>query len=628
MTPGQRDERSRAESRDSIVVRSVRTKPAASWPLLDVPRLRQLCEISKLLIRSGDAETTIPAVLAIVDQTLPLRSAIFILCERSPVWITWSSAGVSLGQLSRAKAIAQHCYDYFMGADVRPYARQQEDAGAADYGQVGSLVRLPLVVEHSGSMGLCQLESIGRFSEMDLEFVSAVALLVARALDREALIERQRNIAERRRSDAVEHQLQAEARQARAEAEARAAKAERLRMELGRATAEALQDQSERRRLLAEGMRDHYRSLVDNADGAFLWEADADTMRISYVSAGVEELLGFPRLRWLDELNFLLERVHPDERAALDELLRKAKGGMDQRCEHRFVHEDGRVVWFHTGVHRSDTGTSTVLQGISVRLPSGPHSDSTLAGTAQSAGQPGPEGLERGLRAARERDELLAAVSHDLKSPLNVILLTVANLSSLSSTDGWAKELEQILRAAQRMDRLVRDLLDSARLEAGRLPFEAMSVDPAVLVEEAVAAQLPLARARSLQLEALVVGDLPKVGADASRIQQVLENLIGNAIKFSPPGGDIVVAAERMGLSVRFAVRDIGAGIPAAELPHVFERFWQPERTSRQGTGLGLAIARGIVTAHGGRIWVHSRVGMGSTFYFTLPIAGPQEASS
>lgn len=622
MTPSQRDEPSRAEPSGSIVVRAGRPKPISSWPLLDPSRLRQLCEISKLLIRSGEPETTIPAVLAMIDQTLPLRSAIFILCDHIPIWVCWSSADLSMVQLGRAKAIAQRCYDYFMGADVRPYAPQEEAAESGDDGDDGTLVRLPLVVEHSGSMGLCQLQSIGRLTEVDLEFVSAVALQLARALDREALIERQRSISERRRSDAVERQLHAEAKQARAEEEARAVKAERLRMELARATAEALQEQSERRRLLAEEMRDRYRALVDNAEGAFLWEADADTLRVSYVSAGVEALLGFPRLSWLDERSFLLERAHPDERVALDELLRRAKGGAEQRCEHRFVSKDGRVVWFYTGVRRSDASANAVLQGISLRLLSGPHVAWTLTGQANIVPPPpASEGLERGGGAAVDRDELLAAVSHDLKSPLNVILLTVANMAGLPSNDGSARELEQILRAAQRMNRLVRDLLDSARLEAGRLPLEATAVDPGALVEEVVAAQLPLARARSLQLESLVAGDLPVVNVDPSRIQQVLENLIGNAIKFSPPGGDILVGAERVGGSIRFAVRDIGSGIPAAELPHVFERFWQPQRTVRLGTGLGLAIARGIVTAHGGRIWVHSRSGMGSTFYFTLPIA-------
>lgn len=592
-----------------------------AWPLLDPPRLRQLCEISKLLIRSGSAETTIPAVVGLIHQVLPLRSAIFILCERVPVWVVWSSAEVSSGQLGHTKAIAQRCYDYFMGGEVTPYLQGQAVPERLAQASLGTLVCLPLVVEHSGSMGLCQLEGLGKLDEIDLELLSAVAVQLALALDRQAITERQRNIAERRRSDAVEHQIRAEARLARTEAEARAAKAERLRTELGRATAEALQDQAERQRLLAEDVRDRYRALVDNAEGAFLWEADANTLRMSYVSAGVEDLLGFPRLRWLGEPLFLLERVYPDERAALTELMRKVQDGADQRCEHRFVSEDGRVVWFHTGVHRSGTGLDAILQGISLRLAAGPHvPPSAEVGTAPATRQGLHEDVDRGRRAVQDRDELLASVSHDLKSPLSVILMTVERMTSGVRADSTTPDLANIQRSALRMDRLVRDLLDSARLQAGRLPIEPLPVAPGTLVDEAIAAMLPLARAKGVQLESLLGGDVPEVQADASRVQQVLANLIGNAIKFSLAGGDIVVRADRVGRYVRFAVRDIGSGIPAAELPHLFDRFWQAKRTVRHGTGLGLSIARGIVLAHGGRVWVQSRIGVGSTFYFTLPV--------
>src|SRR5690606_25084713 len=116
--------------------------------------------------------------------------------------------------------------------------------------------------------------------------------------------------------------------------------------------------------------------------------------------------------------------------------------------------------------------------------------------------------------------------------------------------------------------------------------------------------------------------------ADRDRIDQVLANLIGNAVRFTPEGGHIRVSAERDGERVRFAVADTGAGISAADLPHVFDRFWQAQRSRQGGAGLGLAIARGIVTAHGGEMWVESEQGSGSSFQFTLPIgaANPPEA--
>ena len=109
--------------------------------------------------------------------------------------------------------------------------------------------------------------------------------------------------------------------------------------------------------------------------------------------------------------------------------------------------------------------------------------------------------------------------------------------------------------------------------------------------------------------------------ADTARLLQVLSNLVGNAIKFTPRGGVITVRIEPLGDEVRFAVRDTGPGIAPDQVPHIFGRFWQANRKDRRGIGLGLAIAKGIVEVHGGRIWVESTLGAGSTFYFTIPVA-------
>jgi signal transduction histidine kinase len=117
---------------------------------------------------------------------------------------------------------------------------------------------------------------------------------------------------------------------------------------------------------------------------------------------------------------------------------------------------------------------------------------------------------------------------------------------------------------------------------------------------------------------ASIAENLPSVLADASRIQQVLSNLVGNAVKFTPRQGTITVAADLLDTEVRFAVIDTGPGIPPEQVPHIFGRFWQAKSSDRRGIGLGLAIAKGIVEAHNGRIWVESQVGLGSTFYFTL----------
>jgi signal transduction histidine kinase len=130
----------------------------------------------------------------------------------------------------------------------------------------------------------------------------------------------------------------------------------------------------------------------------------------------------------------------------------------------------------------------------------------------------------------------------------------------------------------------------------------------------------PLATAASLELRAEIADNVSTVSADSARLLQVLSNLVGNAIKFTPKGGFITIRIEPLGDELRFAVSDTGPGIPPDQLPHIFGRFWQANRKDRRGIGLGLAIAKGIVEVHGGRIWVESQLGEGSNFYFTIPV--------
>ncbi len=230
-------------------------------------------------------------------------------------------------------------------------------------------------------------------------------------------------------------------------------------------------------------------------------------------------------------------------------------------------------------------------------------------------------------RAIRARDDVLAVVSHDLGNPLSAIRIgTTLLLRHLPreelGTAGW-KHLEGIRQSAEQMERLIHNLLEVKRLEAGHLPLERRGHRVASLVAAAVEALGPVAGARSIALDAQVPDDAPPVLADRDRVDQVFSNLIGNAIKFTPEGGRITVEVAPDGTEVRFAVVDTGIGIAADSLPHVFDRFWQARRPRPEGhgIGLGLAIVRGIVEAHGGRVWVESQEGLGTTFYFTLPIA-------
>lgn len=225
--------------------------------------------------------------------------------------------------------------------------------------------------------------------------------------------------------------------------------------------------------------------------------------------------------------------------------------------------------------------------------------------------------------AIRMREDVLAIVSHDLRNPLAAIQLNANLLGRLlpEGTDARGRKLvEGILRSTARMERLIRDLLDASRIEAGRLVLERQRHSVVALVQEAVEMLRPLANQHSVRLDMDVPSRPCEVLCDRERILQVLSNLVGNAIKFTPAGGLVTIGIECRPSEVQVSVRDTGIGIPESSLPRLFERYWQARESEHRGAGLGLFIARGIVEAHGGRIWAESKVGQGSVFSFTLPV--------
>jgi signal transduction histidine kinase len=231
-------------------------------------------------------------------------------------------------------------------------------------------------------------------------------------------------------------------------------------------------------------------------------------------------------------------------------------------------------------------------------------------------------------QAAHTRDEVLALVAHDLRNPLNLVLSSASLLlETVAELEPRALDhVERIQRAVRQMDRLVKDLLEVAGMEAGSIAVEPRSEPVDRLLRSACRAMEHVASAKQIQLSCEHPPGLPDVLADRDRIDQVLSNLIGNALRFTPQEGQVRVGAERDGHRVRFSVSDTGVGIDPADLPHVFDRFWQAKRSRDGGAGLGLAIARGIVAAHGGELWVESEQGGGSTFFFTLPPAPGADA--
>jgi signal transduction histidine kinase len=226
-------------------------------------------------------------------------------------------------------------------------------------------------------------------------------------------------------------------------------------------------------------------------------------------------------------------------------------------------------------------------------------------------------------RATRVRDELMGIVAHDLRNPLQSIVLESGFLDRRTepTSQPTQESVATIRRSARRMDRMIQDLLDIACVETGQLRVARDRVPPGDLLSEALQTQQPMASAKSLELHIEVSEGLPEIWADRDRIVQAFENLIGNALRFTPPGGRITLGAKTGDTDVVFSVADNGAGIAADDLPHVFDRFWRTRKDRLGGAGLGLPIVKGIVEAHGGRIWVQSTPGRGTTFYFTVPMA-------
>jgi len=228
--------------------------------------------------------------------------------------------------------------------------------------------------------------------------------------------------------------------------------------------------------------------------------------------------------------------------------------------------------------------------------------------------------IRAGLRA---REDALAVVVHDLRNPLHAVTVGVGTLLPRITEPTLRRPVERIQRSAQRMERLLQDLLDIHAIEGGRFTVSKGAVAPTALILTALESQQSLAGQTSVIINTDVAPFLPSVAAEEERILQVLENLVGNALKFTPPGGMVTVAATRAPDPgwVLFSVRDTGPGISTDHLPRVFDRFFQAQSSDRRGSGLGLAICKAIVEAHGGRIWAESEPGKGAVFFFTLTTA-------
>ena len=224
---------------------------------------------------------------------------------------------------------------------------------------------------------------------------------------------------------------------------------------------------------------------------------------------------------------------------------------------------------------------------------------------------------------SRAREDVLGVVAHDLRNPLNLLSMTTQLLMEPDLAPERRRSTGAInARAVQRMNRLIGDLLDVVRMEAGHLSLDIGACDiPRVLAET----MEEFGQRAAEQKISLVLSPEPPnviVRADEDRVLQLIDNLVGNALKFTPAGGRVSVGAFTDNNELRVSVADTGPGIPEEQRARLFDRFWQARGTDRRGLGLGLPIAKGIAEAHGGRLWVESTVGSGTTFYFAMPLAG------
>lgn len=254
-----------------------------------------------------------------------------------------------------------------------------------------------------------------------------------------------------------------------------------------------------------------------------------------------------------------------------------------------------------------------------------------LAGSAVPLGPQLPgstlllfQDVSRQRQTERLRRDFISNVSHELRTPLAALKALTETLQDGALNDPPAAQrfLSQMETEVDSLSLMVSELLELSRIESNRVPLKLQPTRPVDLVESAIERLALQAERAQLQLSHTCPADLPPVLADEARVQQVLVNLVHNAIKFTPVGGRIVVSAERQGQVVCFCVRDTGIGIEPGELARIFERFYKVDRSrATSGTGLGLAIVRHLVKAHGGKVWAESEPGQGSSFYFTIPLA-------
>jgi PAS domain S-box-containing protein len=376
-----------------------------------------------------------------------------------------------------------------------------------------------------------------------------------------------------------------------------------------------------------EGVRENEERLLMAMEVGRIaaWEWDVASGHMTW-STDPEALFGFPRGAFGPDLR-MVRVLHPDDRGVLDEAVASAHRTGTYEVEYRLVRPDGHVVWvLERGRMVSARGRSPRLIGVSrdrtAEHEAGIEREALLDAARQSR--------DEAERQSRLKDEFLATLSHELRTPMNAILGWLSILDQGKPIRDVYSALSVIRRNAEIQAKLIEDLLDMNRLISGAEHLDLASIDIAVLAQRTIQALQPAADAKGVQLIASVESSITPLLADARRLQQVLWNLVHNAIKFTPAGGRVEIHVRSVEGRLEIVVQDTGQGIARDFLPHVFERFRQEDASHARekfGLGLGLSIAKHLVELHGGTIKAFSHgAGQGSRFEVEVPqVAAPSQ---
>jgi PAS domain S-box-containing protein len=382
-----------------------------------------------------------------------------------------------------------------------------------------------------------------------------------------------------------------------------------------------------RMRRIQEVAEVRYRHLVEELPLITYIDSPVRERRTAaYVSPQIEAIIGVPLDEWRHDPEAFPRHLHPQDRERVLEAQEQARmTGDPLDIEYRMITRAGDVVWLrdiYTTVHDED-GLPWYTQGFAIDITAqkiAEHDREQLLHQAQLQN-------DELRRLDRMKDEFIALVSHELRTPLTSIRgyleLLVEDVGALPPAQrGW---IDVIDRNSIRLQSLVEDLLLAAQVEEGSLRLNVASFDLAALLADCLGSAAQAAAARGIVL-AHEVGGVGTVVGDGGRVAQVIDNVVSNALKFTPSGGRVGVRAVRNGRVVRIDIEDSGIGIPLSEQPQLFTRFFRGERAQADaivGAGLGLSIAKAIVEAHDGSITFRSAEGSGTTFVIELPVEGP-----